>query len=643
LSTFFKPLLALGITILIFAGFLILANADLLDLIQTRFYNPSVVNTYVNENSIDAQIVQKFIFELQDKFAETLAEPAVRSSFLYNQSADDIYERSRIYGILLETTGGLQSVQFIDSNGLRIHYSTSAHDIMSQNVSSTAYRNYNEDPLSLPYETVSVADGDSSKFFMDEQSGRIIYSYPFRDSMDVYRGTALFTVSARAIVEKLAEQGRLKGSDNISIINAPVGVLFGSPEISKSDIIRNVSEVWNEGIQGRVTLDAKDSGVVFSLISFRTDRGIFFGRLINDNLFSISSPMKLILNICIFLTFYLTLFLLINLKPNPITVVRNRMRRLRESLFDQLYVNKSTEERVKWILELEQRRDGIHSQLKGSLKFKKQQEESINRIIDDLWDELLAVLKVGSGLAILGSSAAKPAAEKVSTTDEAEELEEIIEEVEEAAEAEALDDIEEIDEIDEIEEIEEIDEADEINKAGEIDELEELPDLPDELVSAEEFDEVNIIDIALREAIEPSKPKARGLLWLASKFERKKSAFDQAKNDLLALASKEARTKPAALTGKGLLALADEYIRSMSVSADAHAHAGLLALANKYNQLAAVSAKARAPSGLLALASRIGNDSKYPDNDEDIQDIIPEVSVVSPFQAMFSSLEDDKE
>ena len=645
MSTLLKPLIALGITLLIFAGFYVLVDTDLLDLVQTRFYNPSVVNTYVKENTIDAEIVQSCIFELQDKFAETLTESAVRSSFLYNQSAGDIYERSRIYGILLETTAGLQAVQFVDTNGLRIHYSTSARDIMSQDVSSTAYRNYNEDPLALPYETVSVADGDSAKFFMDEKNDRIIYSYPFRDSMDVYRGTALFTVSAKALSERLAEHGRLKISDNVSIVNNPVGILLGSPETSKLDIIRNVSEVWNEGVQERVTLDAKDSGVVFSLISSRTERGIYFGRLINDLLFSISTPMKLILNIAIFLTFYLTLFFIINAKPNPVTVVRNRMRRLRESLLEQLYVDKTPEERVEWILELEQRRDGIHSQLKGSLRLKKQQEESINRIIDNLWDELLAILKVGSGIVMplsFDSSAVRSDAGSVSTAGSADELEEIIEEVEEAEEIDETGEIEEANEAalaDDIDEIEEIGEVDEIDETGSIEEVEEISEIeeigeptevPDE-ISAET--ENNVIDIAMREAMEPPKSKNKGLLGKASKVETKPKS-SKSKKGLLSVASKEAKIEmPAAMSRKGLLAIADGS-RTTDVSADTQAHAGLLASASKYADM-----DIRVSPGLLDFTTEIESAREYLDDDNDMQDASLEVNVVSPFQSMFSSLE----
>jgi len=506
-----KPILALVISFLIFAGFHYLVDIELLDYVQTRFYNPSVVRSYVRENSVNAELVHDHIVELQTRFMETLSEPAVRSSFLHTQSAEDIFERSRIFGILLESVGGLQSVQFVDSGGTRIHFSTSARDIINQNRDSTSFRNYGEDPAALPFDAVSVPDGGSAKYTMDGQGERIIFSFPFHDSMDVYRGTALFNISVRSLAEKLIAQGRIKVSDDISVISRPAGILLGCPESSKSDIYEKVAGIWNEGILDRVILDSADSGVNYSLISYRTNHGIFFGRLINDYLFYISDHMKLILQLSMFLTTFLSLFFLINLKPNPLTIVRNRLKRLRDSLFNKLYVDKSSQERLKWILELEQRRDGIRTELKHNLKLNSRLEKNIDSMIDKSWDELLAVLKSGSDyvspVSVEQKAKDTPAAlktkkqDKVRKLEKAEKLEEVgeVEELDEIGEAEELEEVGEVEELDEIEEAEELEEVGEVEELDEIEEAEELEEVGeveelDEIEEAEELEEVGEIE-----------------------------------------------------------------------------------------------------------------------------------------------------
>jgi len=637
MSAYLKPLVVFFLSILIFAGISFLADKQILDLVQTRFYNPSVLNSYVRENSRDAELVQGYIFELQNKFAATLNEPAVQSSFLYNQSPDDIYERSRIFGILLESTAGLQTVQFVDSNGIRLHYSTSARDIISQSANSTAYRNYTDDPLAMPYDRVSVSANSSAKFSMDEQSDRIIFSFPFNDSMDVYRGTALYTVSVRALAEKLIAEGRLKVNDNVFVTGIPPGILLGSPDSSKADILKKVSSIWSDGIQDRVTFDSGDSGMKFSLISLKTGRGIFFGRLVNDDLFYISDSMKNILLLSMFLTFYLTLLFIANIRANPATLVRNRIKRLRESLFEQLYVNKSGQERAKWILELEQRREEIRSELKRNLKLGKRAENNINGIIDKSWDELLAVIKAGGETRVVAapseSSGAQAEAKEAEAAGEIEEIEEI----EEVEEAEALDetaDAEEIEEVEEAEALEEITDAEEIEEVEEAQALGETADA----VEIEEVEEAEAFgETAEAEEIEEVE-ETEAFDEIAVVYEADEIEIEE-----------EPAPAPAHLT-KGLLSLASKIsetektdeIEELEEFKTPHRR-GLLSLASA-KESAEEEDDSGAPQrrGLLALASDIEFNREYPvgDSYENDEDLDTELDIVSPFSSMFLSLGD---
>ena len=136
---------------------------------------------------------------------------------------------------------------------------------------------------------------------------------------------------------------------------------------------------------------------------------------------------KLLFYLSIFLTLFLLVFFLFNLKPNPIILVRSRIKRLRESLFEHLYVNKTAVERTEWIFELEQRRGEIRSELKYNLKLKPVLEKNIDDIINKSWDELIYVLKSGG---VSGSN-------QVKTADTGEELE-ALEEIEDIEELETV-------------------------------------------------------------------------------------------------------------------------------------------------------------------------------------------------------------
>jgi len=702
-------------TILIFAGFIWFTDVEfgtkdkgalvsklfrgkwsdkLLEFVKTYFYNPSILITYEKENITDAELTENHINELKNRFKATLSNPGVRSSFLYNQSADDIYERSRIYGLLLETTGSLQSVQFVDSNGIRIHYSTSARDIISQNRNSTAYRNYSEDSLSLQYDTVSVPAGAEEKIIMDQETDRIIFSFAFYDSMNIYHGSALFTISDRALADMLIAEKRLKVNEDVSVIREPAGILLGSPVSSKQEILEKVAAIWSDGITERVIIDAEDSEVKLSLISLKTNSGLYFGRLINDYLFFIPDSMKLILLLSIFLTFFLALYFILNIKPNSVTLVRNRIKRLRDSLFEHLFINKTPQERIKWILELEQRRDEIRKELKRRLRLNPRLEKHIDGIINKSWDELLSVLKTGSAayaqepqtVRVKTGNAEPPASPQTKEKlDEIEELEEIndepetigeaepLEEIEEAetiGEAEEISEIEEIEELEEIEEAETIGEAEEISEIEEVEELEEIEDIEElaEIEEIEDIEELAEIEEAASPAVTRTKEEAleeveaiddvEELEEIEEFFEETEPQpsirsttlstikWDDLKEleDIIEKAVSDDKKKPASVRGllklaenkkqkkiKGLLALAESKSKKSGGKKNSK---GLLRLASEIEQ------KKSKHKGLLAAASEYEyvNEDDEGEGEED-HDLLGDIDVVSPFSSMFASLE----
>jgi hypothetical protein len=120
-----KISVSLLISVLLFAGFSALAFTGLFSLVETRFYNPAVAKGLSRDAEADATSVGEFLEELRDRFSAVLEEGSVKRSFLPNQGAEDIFERTKLFGTLMESLPGLQSVRFVDAAGKRLHFSTS--------------------------------------------------------------------------------------------------------------------------------------------------------------------------------------------------------------------------------------------------------------------------------------------------------------------------------------------------------------------------------------------------------------------------------------------------------------------------------------------------------------------------------------
>ena len=386
-----KAASSLLITVVLFCAFTALAFTGLFDLIEARFYNPSIMASIDRDILRNAVSINGFIEEIETNFSDTLRLSAIRRSFLPNQSAEDIFERSRIYGLFAESTGGVQWIRFIDAGGHRIHYSTNPEDILRQDRLSMAYRNY-DDP-ELLYDKIAVAAGGEAKYLFDGEADRLVFSFPFYDSFDVYRGTAVFSLSIKAVSDRLISEGSIRVNQNIAVITEPPGLLFGMPLSVEGPLIPLAAAAWKEGGMKAVRLESGNLDSSLYLFTAKAAQGFYIGKLVEETLFAFPMTMKIILLASFFLTLYLTIFLLFNLRQDSVTIVQNRLKQLQIALIEQFYDRKADMDCSRWSRELESRRDEINSQLKeGIKKISDSKNQEIDALIDKSWNELLSVM-----------------------------------------------------------------------------------------------------------------------------------------------------------------------------------------------------------------------------------------------------------
>jgi hypothetical protein len=395
-----KAVFSLLISVILFAVFSVLAYTGIFDLVEARFYNPSIARDQREETALDAELMGRLVLEWEEQFAATLDETAVRRSFLPTQSEEDIFDRSRIFGLLQERLRGLQWVRFVDMRGSRLHFSTAPQDILRQDGRSLSYRNYPETEGAFPFDRAAVSDGGPPRLNFDGEGERFIFSFPFYDSFSVYRGTALFSLSVRAAAERFIAEGRLKAGEDLSLVPFPPGLLRGLPRTGREFILPQVSSVWQDGAPDLAVLDSI-SGTALTLVSAETGGGIYVGRLVDESLFAFPRPLRVILLASAFLTVFLTVFLLFNLRQDAILVIRNRLKRLQFTLIGEYYERKEDLDWDRWSRELDQRRDEIRTELKRGVKFNKGTSGiEADFLINRSWDEMVALIGGRRGMAI---------------------------------------------------------------------------------------------------------------------------------------------------------------------------------------------------------------------------------------------------
>jgi hypothetical protein len=392
-----KVALSLLITIVLFAAFTVASFAGLFGLIEARFYNPSVAAAMSGELDHETASVEVFITTVERWFSDCLAESAVKRAFMVNQTNADISERSQIFTRLHERLDGLQWVRFIDSGGNRIHYSTWRGDLVSSDSATAVYRAYSEAAFYTPMEDILPLAGEDCHILFDAPGERVVFSLPFYDAADSPRGLAVFSLSVSAIQNRLiADRGAIPGK--LWLVSEPLGLLRGVPEDGTDGILEAVAEDWNQsGIVKKVSVSTLESGgnrTRLVLFSARTLQGIYVGSLVNENLFVFPPNLKMLLLALVFVSLFLVLFLIVNARQDPMTVVQSRLKKLQIGLIQEYYEQKTDVELGRWGMELMRRREEIRMELRHGLKARvgKKLDEDINAYIDKSWNDLLAVI-----------------------------------------------------------------------------------------------------------------------------------------------------------------------------------------------------------------------------------------------------------
>ncbi|MDR2803225.1 MAG: hypothetical protein LBB22_02920 [Treponema sp.] len=394
-----KVAVSLLICVLIFAGFCFLSFTRLFDIIEARFYDRAILNDLTEELTADTEIVDNYMNQLKQRFLAVLSESSIRNSFWVNQSSDDIWERGRIFASLSEAMPGLQWVRFVDAAGNRMHYSTNPDDQIQTSGDTVFYKNYPEAAGYIPFDQQLLSNINMQRIVFDGGNERLIFFYPFYDSMDIRRGEALFSVSINAFGERLMENAQIKIGEDVSVISEPNGIVIGIPALELQAVKELVSSIWSTGGILRSRIYGPRSGAL-ALLSAKTSDGIYVGRVVPEKLFYLPDSLKALFITAVFITLFVIMFLILNMKQDPIAVVQGRLKELQVSLMNEYYQLMGDMDWAVWRRELEQRRQDVKAELCRGVKIKKGSDVDgyINSFFNRSWDGLLAAIGSRTGM-----------------------------------------------------------------------------------------------------------------------------------------------------------------------------------------------------------------------------------------------------
>jgi len=564
-----KVSLSLLITLILSAAFLLVAFSGLFDLIEASFFQPRIQQQYQRHLNYIYEKIKDYHRINIGKFLPITKNPAVFRAYLSQQSAEDIFIRTNLFGKLREEFGNLRFVRLIGKDGKKIHFSTLRSDIRKRETYRIVYYNLDKVEKNFSGKDLVCPENKKYKLIIDAKSKSFIYSFPVFDNYDIYRGSALFYVSKMGLENYLFNIPDL-GLNDLTLIGsgggAEVGgVLINFPPDKVSLISGEVLRVWNKYRE-------KNSYIVpfsFKLKNGTEERYLFFflkdhnfgnvGFLIPRSRFSMQLWMKVILSVSFFMTVFLLVFLILNLRQDPMVILSERIKRFQIEFLREYVSSKEKLDWERWRRELTLKQGEVKEQIKKGIgRISRDKQKEVDELIDKSWEEIINVIgkrietparveekvdlkrieeiiqkALSSGRFVVPVTSTAEKVGKISDVEGGKSVVETPVREEEEREAEGTSlaglrpveveelDEEEVEEIEEIEEageeeveeiapVEELEEVEEVEEIEEAEPLEEVSPLAEEAEEVEELEEVEEIEeISPVEEVEPAEEVGR--------------------------------------------------------------------------------------------------------------------------------------
>ena len=526
----------------LFAVFVLSFNSTLFKELETRFYAQAKIEENTGQldkisESCDSYISE--ILSLVEKGDNAWTKNAsVRSYYVQNPSESEVNQRRRLTENLFAQIPSLTGIRIVDKNGRNVHYSSfDDTDLLKQNGISKIYKNYNDivkDAGEIDFELLQKITSETKAVLLcDEDQNRLILSVPFCWVDGIYSGIALFYLNLYEIDKELISREVISIGQSLTLYSDESyngGFVLNLPHGSKTDFKQPFLSYWksrsealsrgSDSAQQPEKLLAMPDGRFYVSLSSNRIGKIRVSAVYTSDVFELSTEIRLLVYICIFISILLIVFLIFSFFRDPLVTLKKRIKKLQLGIIENYLDGKEKREWSDLARQLRQRRNDLSDEIIKSLHVhSKKRRKEISEYLEKNWDEIFAIFETKAGVSPEPAASSGNAGAAELTGASIAEIRRMLEEVlqnrnivvpvaataaaagtavavAKAApvpapavdEVEDLDDVEEIDEAEELDEVEEVEEVEEL--AEDVEEAEEVEELAEDVEEAEEVEDL---------------------------------------------------------------------------------------------------------------------------------------------------------
>lgn len=488
--------------------------------LEVQFYEPRVIGNINSRLEKIQSAYSEYSNGLDVRFRSFMKEKCSTSYIEREPSQEDLKNRANLEGSLFQSEPGLEGVRLVENDGIHIHFSTFKEDILEETKDLVSYTNY-LDGNRIPFSLVESKEGESNtKIYFDSSKNLLVFSYPFYDLYTAYRGTMLFYVSGDDFTRYLVTRDIVALNSRGTVIS-PRGFVFEIPYAIRSSLVSKIQECWKKSFVNieKITESSRKEENLFVVANERS--GIRIGWICSQDEFEFSDFEKFAILICLYITLFLVVFLVFNMRHDEMVLIRRRIKKFQYELLKEYIDRKDSSNWKALSREISLRKVDVNSEIKRSLGRKgRKYSKEVDEMLEASWTDIMSAM--GGNVAALrrmrNENTLDPKEEltpvqvqtapvknqpvvapvvpvQVEDVEEAEDIEELVdvEELEEVQELEEAENAEPVEEVEELEEVQELEEAEEVQPVEDVEELEEVEEV-EPVEEAESVEEAEVVE-----------------------------------------------------------------------------------------------------------------------------------------------------
>nr|MDA3810197.1 hypothetical protein [Spirochaetaceae bacterium] len=276
----------------------------------------------------------------------------------------------------------------------KIQYSSNHKDIKSatsERQVTDLWRNsedYNEN--------LALEDNKESIVFNDNNDS-IIYRIPVRDYLGIEKGVALIYFSSSGFKEYLFSKG-LSSSNSLIQIFGSHGLIIDMKDEQLQKVSDKLLDVQNRNIEQPYLISENMDQERFFILNrkisdYESISDLNISIVIKESELELSPVLIIVLLILFFTTFFLIFFLIFNIRQDRSLIIASRIKKFQLNFLIDYIDKKSDLNWETWERDMRSRRDQVRKEFKKGLgRFQKEEEDIIDKLIDNNWDEIISVL-----------------------------------------------------------------------------------------------------------------------------------------------------------------------------------------------------------------------------------------------------------